>query len=82
MRVKIVSAKELTTDNPKLCMSPLRVFGLCHKCQIFKSARGTPELKLKKLPCKPKVQPKYLELLKEKHELLLKLREIDRLLNL
>jgi len=76
MRSKIVTIEELTTDNPTLCLSALRVFNECHKCEVFKRAQA--QNRIIKLKCKPKLHPQYFELLAEKRKLLDQLNEVNK----
>lgn len=75
MRVKVVSIKELTEDNPTLCLSALRVFNDCHECPTFKRAQAHNTID--KLKCKPHIKPRYWELLKRKKAILKQLRTIE-----
>lgn len=77
---KVVSIKELTENNPTLCLSPLRVFNKCHECQQFKQAlrkHKTLEKTAEKLKCNPHINPKFLELSAKKRRLLDQLSVID-----
>jgi len=74
---KVVSIKELSdpTENPVFCLSPLRVFNKCHECDKFKRAQANN--RVEKLDCKPHLNSKYLELLKQKRTLLDQLQQIE-----
>ena len=74
--VKIVNIKEVKS-NYNICFSPLRYLKQCHKCEVFKKAKGTVNEKLK-LKCNPQIEEKYLKLLIEKEKLLNRLKEINR----
>jgi len=75
VQVKIVSIKELLEDNPTFCLSPYRVFELCHTCEAYKRAKRTN--RLNKMRCKPRVKPIVKTLEQEKQELLKQLTEIE-----
>jgi hypothetical protein len=77
VEVKLVSLKELSdpNENPTFCLSPLRVFDKCHECDKFKRAQAGN--RVDKLGCKPHVNPKYLELLERKRQILKQLRQIE-----
>ena len=74
--VRIVSIKEVKA-NDNTCLSPLRYLKQCHRCGLFKKAKGTVDEKLK-LKCNPQIEEKYLKLLREKEKLLTRLKEINR----
>jgi len=76
MQTKVVTMKELTEDNPTLCLSPLRVFDQCHKCERFK--RWQKQRGIKRLKCKPHLNDKYFELQNRKRALLDKLNDINK----
>lgn len=76
MKSKIVTIKELTTDNPTLCLSALRVFNECHKCLRFISARR--QNTIEKMKCKPHINPQYFELIGKKRKLLDQLSKINK----
>jgi len=77
VEAKLVSIKELSDpiENPAFCLSPLRVFNKCHECDKFKRAQATN--RVDKLDCKPHMNPKYLELLEKKRQILDQLRQIE-----
>jgi len=63
MKTKLVSLSELTENNPTLCLSALRVFGDCHKCEQYKKfEKGI----IKTLKCNPKFNKKALKLLRKR----------------
>jgi len=74
MESKVVSIKELTENNPTLCLSALRVFGKCHQCSMYKKS---PD----KLKCNPVVPTDVISLTKQRRKLLQEMREIDRTLS-
>jgi len=67
------------SENPTLCLHPMRVFNECHKCEIFK--RAYQRDRIKQLKCKPHISNEVMDLLKRKRELLNELTEINNLLN-
>ncbi|MHC1625207.1 MAG: hypothetical protein ACXQS2_04345 [Methermicoccaceae archaeon] len=87
MKTKVVRLSELAEDNPKLCMSTLRIFGECHKCDCFKKAmRGLPNPEavreaIENMGCKPKVSQRVIELYEEKVKRLVELRKIEEEIN-
>ena len=74
MESKVVSIKELTENNPTLCLSALRVFGKCHQCPKYKKA---PD----KLKCNPVISMGVITLTERRQKLLQEMREIDRTLS-
>jgi len=93
MEIKVVSASDMTKDNPTLCMSPLRFFDACHRCEHFSWRMQYLKKKyadenmsidelinrvLEDMPCKPRLKKEFIELLKKKTELLQELGEIQR----
>jgi len=66
------------TENPTYCLSPLRVFNECHKCSVFKLAKGNED----NLACKPHVTKRVRILMARKRRLLEKLQAIDQELGL
>ena len=72
---KVVTIKELTEDNPTLCLSVLRVFDKCHECSQYKSYERIG--KLDKMQCKPHVNLEILALIKEKQHITERAKEID-----
>lgn len=74
MQSKVVSIKELTTDNPTLCSSPRRVFNRCHECEQYKRFQKG---QIKKLKCKPHINLEYLELTRQKRLILNQLKAVD-----
>lgn len=91
MQTKIVSLKEITEDNPTLCLSPLRVFNACHRCEHFSwrlryYKRNYPDLSIEEMiekviadiPCKPHLKKEFVELLKKKTKLLQELAEVQK----
>ncbi|MCW3128523.1 MAG: hypothetical protein N2V75_00230 [Methanophagales archaeon] len=84
MRTIVVNLKDISTDNPTLCLSPLRFVNRCDKCEQFRlrlRVYGNDiETTIRSLKCKPRVEPEILELYREKAALLRRLNEIrDRL---
>jgi len=73
-KVKMVSYKELTEDNPTLCLSVLRQLGECHKCEQYRFAMQHSRF----LRCKPKIKPEIEALLQKRLELREQLREVER----
>lgn len=67
---KVVTIKELTEDNPTICLSPLRVFEKCHQCPVYK-ARD-------KLKCEPHLNKDMLALMERKKKLLQELDDINK----
>ena len=93
MKVAVVNIKDITKDNPTLCLSPLRVFNDCHKCdkflqklQYLKKKHADENLSVDELvekviaeiPCKPKLKIEFVKLLKEKTKLLHKIAEVQK----
>lgn len=88
VKAKIVSVKELTDaeENPSLCLSPLRVFNECHKCERYQrivkkylvKGYSLQSIIRDKLKCKPHLQSAYNELLIRKRKLLDELSEVDK----
>lgn len=78
MQAKMVSIKELSDplENPTLCLSALRVFDKCHECSVYRIHQATNQLD--KLKCKPHVNPRYLELLKQKRVVLDQIATIEK----
>jgi len=37
-----VPTSEIYANNPRLCLSPLRYLGSCHKCPVYISTTGKP----------------------------------------
>jgi len=66
------------TENPTYCLSPLRVFNECHKCSVFKLAKGNED----NLACKPNVTKRVRILMGKKQRLLQELRAINQELGL
>ena len=77
MKAKIVSTRELLDprENPTVCLSPLRVFNDCHKCEVFQRARRNNEIG--QLKCRPHLDPKMLKLLNQRNHLIEKIKEMD-----
>jgi len=73
VKAKIVETSELMKDNPTLCLSPLRVFKECHKCDRFKKAKNPLKLK-----CKPQITKRTKLLLKRKMKLQEQLAKINK----
>jgi len=89
MKTKVVSIEELKEDNSTLCLSPLRVFGECHKCPTFKhnldynknkyrNINKAIEETLKNIKCNPKINLGTFELIKKKEKLLKEIKEINK----
>ena len=78
MKAKLVSMQELTTDNPTFCLSPLRVFNECHKCESWKRAydHGTVD----KLKCRSHIQKRILDLLKRRTEIYKEIAKVNAFL--
>jgi len=93
MKTKVVKLSELMEDNPKLCMSTLRVFERCHECDKFRMImRGLhkrtnipiPEAikqAITELNCNPKVNQRVIELYTKKVQLLAELRKVEDEIN-
>jgi predicted nuclease with TOPRIM domain len=80
MEVKVIGIDELMKDNPDLCLSPHRVFEICHKCQRFKRTAvkyETAEETIKAMKCKPKIRPDIFKMLREKRRLEKRIRELQ-----
>lgn len=79
VKAKVVAIKDLLNpkENPALCLSPLRVFDECHKCEAFQRQlkAGKP---IEKMRCKPHLKPEYFKLLQQKQKLLEQLNQIDK----
>lgn len=71
MRVKVVTIKELTEDNPTLCLSTLRVFGKCHQCPHYKKSPN-------KLKCNPVTHKDLQALTERKKKLLHEIGKVNR----
>jgi hypothetical protein len=64
---KLVSIEELKKDNPRLCLSALRVFNRCEECPIYdkcESRKVNPEL-IKKLERKEELKKQLKEIKEE-----------------
>jgi hypothetical protein len=79
VKAKLVSMKELTTDNPTFCLSALRAFDECHKCEIFLGAYRHDTIG--RLKCKPHLTNEVIDLLKKKRYLLDQLQLVNALLD-
>ena len=57
MDTKIISSREITTDNPTMCMLPIRYYNRCHHCGVFRSVlkrnNGDIPKTIKILKCNP-----------------------------
>ena len=81
MKAKLVSMQELTRDNPTFCLSPLRVFDECHKCDTFKRHMDILRSGRKHtLTCKPHIKKDILDLLRRKEKLLEQLAIVNAIL--
>jgi len=80
MKFKTINLETLLdpVENPAYCLSPLRVFNECHKCSVFKLAKGDQD----NLACKPRVTKRVKILMGKKRRLLEKLRTINQELGL
>lgn len=83
IEAKVVSVSELTDrkENPAFCLSALRVFEKCHKCQKFVSAmRRYRDFNtvVQKLDCKPQVSEAIRALLSKKRELSAELKRVNK----
>jgi len=91
MQTKVINLSEIAENNPTLCLSPLRVFNACHKCNHFLSRlqyykRKYPDMSIDEMieraiadiPCKPHVKKEYVELLKKKTKVLQELAEVQK----
>ena len=69
MKTKVITLKELTEDNPTLCMSADRIFEQCYRCPIFRQKADALARKgiskndlvsetVRQLPCTPKLNKK------------------------
>lgn len=79
IKAKVVDVKDLLDrkENPIVCLSPLRVFDECHKCEAFK--RFVAEKKpIEKMKCKPHLNPEYSKLMEQKRQLLDQLAELNK----
>ena len=80
MKTKIVTLKELSEDNPTLCLSPLRVFEECHKCDQFKQEfrkHQSVDEAINSMKCNPRIRSDIRKLLERKKELLKELAKIN-----
>jgi len=76
---RLVSKEEILTDNPTMCLSPLRYFDLCHMCINVKKAYKAGK-DITKLQCKPRIHNLTLELLEKRRTLVNELMRINKLL--
>ena len=85
MRTIVINLKDVLTDNPTLCISPLRFVNRCDKCREFRFGLrcygGDIEATIRSLKCKPQVDPEIIKLYREKAVLLRRLKEIEDRLN-
>jgi len=85
MRTIVINLKDVLTDNPTLCISPLRFVNRCDKCREFRFGLrcygGDIEATIRSLKCKPRVDPEIIKLYREKAVLLRRLKEIEDRLN-
>lgn len=59
---KTVSIEEIKKNNPRFCLSPLRVFGRCYECPQYLSKAG--------IPCDSRIEnPYYENLIKRKKKI-------------
>jgi len=72
-RYKAVTIKDLTEDNPTLCLSALRVFGKCHQCPQYKRSPN-------KRKCNPVVPTGIIALIEHKKKLQVEIDSINRTL--
>lgn len=73
MRAKVVTIKELTEDNPTLCLSTRRVFNKCNQCPTYKGTEDKTRLK-----CKPHFNKGIQALEERKKKLLYEIKEVNR----
>ena len=75
-KCKVVSIEELKKGNERLCLSPLRVFGKCHECEVMKRYYKDKTGKVKS--CESAIiNPEYLKLMEQEKEQLKKLKKIQ-----
>lgn len=68
MKSKIVHFKDIfNKNNPTSCLSTLRVFTDCHKCQTYLNAFNNK--RENKLSCNPMLKPKIRKLMSKKRKL-------------
>jgi len=79
VRSRLVSKEEILTDNPTMCLSPLRYFDLCHMCINVKKAYKAGK-DITRLRCKPRIQNLTLKLLEKRRTLVNELMRINKLL--
>ena len=67
MDTKVITAKEMTENNPTLCMAPIRYFNRCHQCNVFKSVlkrnEGDMIKTIEMLTCNPHITDKAIFLI-------------------
>ena len=79
MDVKVVMAKDITTDNPTMCMAPIRFFNRCHQCGVFKSVlkrnNGDIPKTIEKLGCNPRITDRAIFLIGQREAIKKETRE-------
>ncbi len=73
MKSKVVTIKELTENNPTLCLSALRVFGNCTECPMYKKSPN-------KLKCNPVISEEMMKRSERREKLLQEIRDAKRAL--
>ena len=59
MDAKVITAKEMTENNPTTCIAPIRYFNRCHQCDVFRSVlkrnKGDILKTIETLKCNPHI---------------------------
>jgi hypothetical protein len=66
-KVKTIMIKDIMTNNPTLCLMPIRYFNRCYECPQFIDAEK--KNRLNKLKCTYSVGPEYAEMQKSKQKI-------------
>ena len=70
MDIKVVGLKEMTEDNPTLCMAPIRYLNLCHKCDVFARVlernNGDMQKTIEVLRCNPHITDRTIYLIEKR----------------
>ena len=81
MKAKVVTLKEITNENPIMCLYPLRYLRQCHKCDKFKiSLYKTKDIDkaIARMKCKPTINKEFRSLYKKKRNLINELEKINK----